>query len=114
MKYILLMNTMKAGSEGLGDWPAAGLQAHIAYMIALNKELHEAGELVGAEGLTFPNEASSFAPGKAASQSRTACSRNPRSFSRVSGSWTSTRPSDAQDTCVVRSDEDGVSNWYAA
>lgn len=56
MKYILMMNTMQAGTEGL-DWPKKALQAHIAYMIAVNKELTASGELAGAEGLTFPDQA---------------------------------------------------------
>ena len=56
MKYILMMNTMQAGTQGL-DWPKKALQAHIAYMIGLNVELTASGELAGAEGLAFPDEA---------------------------------------------------------
>jgi hypothetical protein len=56
MKYILMMNTMQAGTQGL-DWPKKALQAHIAYMIGLNEELTASGELAGAEGLAFPDEA---------------------------------------------------------
>ena len=51
MKYILMMNTMKAGN-GVPGWPKKDLQAHIAFMMGLNKELHERGELVSAEGLS--------------------------------------------------------------
>ena len=40
MKYILMMNTMKAG-HGVPGWPKKDLQAHIAFMMGLNKELHE-------------------------------------------------------------------------
>jgi len=56
MKYILMMNTMKAG-HGVPDWPKKDLQAHIAFMMSLNKELHERGELVSGEGLSFPDQA---------------------------------------------------------
>jgi hypothetical protein len=56
MKYLLLMNTMQAGSEGL-NWPEHALDNHIAYMIELNKGLSAAGHLVDAQGLTFPDQA---------------------------------------------------------
>ena len=56
MKYILMMNTMKAG-HGVPGWPKKDLQVDIAFMIGLNKELHERGELVSAEGLSFPDQA---------------------------------------------------------
>ncbi len=56
MKYILMMNTMRAGTEGL-DWPKQALQAHIGYMIDLNKDLTASGELAAAEGLAFPEQA---------------------------------------------------------
>jgi hypothetical protein len=63
MKYILMMNTMKAG-HGVPSWPKKDLQAHIAFMIGLNKELHERGELVSAEGLSFPDQAKLVHAGK--------------------------------------------------
>ena len=56
MKYILMMNTMRAG-HGIPEWPHKDLQGHIAYMIKLNKELRGSGELVSAEGLSFPDQA---------------------------------------------------------
>ncbi len=56
MKYILMMNTMKAG-HGVPEWPVKDLQAHIAFMMNLNKDLAERGELVSAEGLSFPDQA---------------------------------------------------------
>lgn len=56
MKYILMMNTMKAG-HGVPEWPMKDLQAHIAFMMNLNKGLAERGELVSAEGLSFPDQA---------------------------------------------------------
>ena len=63
MKYILMMNTMKAG-QGVISWPRKDLQAHVAFMMNLNKELREAGELVAAEGLAFPDQAKLVRAGK--------------------------------------------------
>ncbi|MGA7292976.1 MAG: YciI family protein [Terriglobales bacterium] len=63
MKFILMMNTMKAGG-GVPGWPKKDLQAHIGFMIGLNKELHGRGELVSAEGLSFPDQAKLVRAGK--------------------------------------------------
>ena len=63
MKYILMMNTMKTG-HGVPEWPQKDLQAHIGFMIGVNKELHERGELVSAEGLSFPDQAKLVRAGK--------------------------------------------------
>jgi hypothetical protein len=57
VKYLLMMNTMKAGGMGLPNWTQEELMAHITYMMELNKELKSLGELVMAEGLTFPDQA---------------------------------------------------------
>jgi hypothetical protein len=56
MKYILMMNTMRA-EQGVPNWPRGDLRAHIAFMKKLNQDLHESGELVSAEGLSFPDQA---------------------------------------------------------
>jgi hypothetical protein len=56
MKYMLMMNTMKAGGEGFPGWAEKDLQAHIAFMLRIQRELTESGELVSAEGLTFPDQ----------------------------------------------------------
>jgi hypothetical protein len=56
MKYILLMNTMKSG-QGVPNWPPKDFQVHIAFMKNLDKDLRESGELVSAEGLSFPDQA---------------------------------------------------------
>ena len=56
MKYILMMNTMKAG-EGVPGWPKKDLQAHVAFMREFSKDLRDSGELVSAEGLSFPDQA---------------------------------------------------------
>lgn len=63
MKYILMMNTMRAG-QGVPPWPKKELQAHIAFMKDLNKDLRESGELVSAEGLSFPDQAKLVRAGK--------------------------------------------------
>ncbi len=64
MKYILLMNTMKAGDYGMAAWPKEDQQAHLAYWNSLNKELAEAGELVVIHGLAFPDKARLVRAGK--------------------------------------------------
>ena len=63
MKYILMMNTMQTG-HGVPEWPQTDLQAHISFMMRLNKDLRESGELVSAEGLTFPDQAKLVRAGK--------------------------------------------------
>ena len=64
MKYILLMNTMKAGSDGLASWPKKDMEAHIAWWNRLNKELSEAGEFVAVECLTGLDQALEVRAGK--------------------------------------------------
>jgi hypothetical protein len=63
MKYMLMMNTMRAGS-GVPEWPRQDLQAHIAFMMKLAKDLRGSGELVSAEGLSFPDQAKLVRAGK--------------------------------------------------
>jgi len=63
MKYMLMMNTMKAG-QGVPVWPKKDLQAHITFMMKFVKELRESGELVAAEGLAFPDQAKVVRAGK--------------------------------------------------
>jgi len=57
MKYMLMMNTMKAGSTGLSGWSEKDIKTMIGFMMDLDKELRMSGELVFEAGLTFPNEA---------------------------------------------------------
>jgi hypothetical protein len=64
MKYILMMNTMKAGENSITTWPKQDIQAHIGFMIGLNKELSASGELVSAEGLAWPDQARIVRAGK--------------------------------------------------
>jgi hypothetical protein len=53
---------MMHAPRGTGDWDMPGftpddVRAHMEFMHALNRELKEKGELVGAEGLTPPGQA---------------------------------------------------------
>ena len=57
MKYILMMSHRKSGENGIMTWPPEDIKSHIGFMMNLNKSLREAGELVSAEGLAFPDEA---------------------------------------------------------
>jgi hypothetical protein len=67
MKFILMMG-MKTGKEsvskGIMTWPKEDIEAHIGFMIGFNKELKEAGELVSAEGLAWPDQAKLVRAGK--------------------------------------------------
>jgi hypothetical protein len=64
MKYILMMNTMKANCDAFPGWSKADMKAHIAFMMSFVKELKASGELVAAEGLAFPDQAKLVRAGK--------------------------------------------------
>ena len=65
MKYMLMMHAPRGtGDYQVNKWSPEDLQAHIAFMHRLNKELSNAGELVGAEGLAAPGEARVVRAGK--------------------------------------------------
>jgi hypothetical protein len=57
MKYILMMSCPKTGYSTFGAWPKKDIEAHIGFMLGLNKALRESGELVSAEGLADPVQA---------------------------------------------------------
>jgi hypothetical protein len=58
MKFMLMMHAPRGkGDWAVFDWPPEALKAHIDFMMRFNKELGEAGELVGAEGLDMPSQA---------------------------------------------------------
>jgi|SRR5579871_5093883 len=57
MRYMLMMNTMKADTTGLTGWSQKDVKAMVGYMRDLDNGLRASGELVFEEGLTFPNEA---------------------------------------------------------
>ena len=57
MKYILMMTGTKAGVDAYRAWSQSDIQAHFAFLKALNKELSESGELVANEPLAAPEQA---------------------------------------------------------
>lgn len=58
MKYMLMMNTMTVNpSGGFAEMSAGEIDAHIRFMRELNAGLTEAGELVDAQGLSWPDQA---------------------------------------------------------
>jgi hypothetical protein len=60
MKYMLLMQFSANQSTEvppIGTWAAQDIQAHIAFMVAANKKMAEAGEFVDAQGLAMPDTA---------------------------------------------------------
>ena len=57
MKYILLMSGTKAGVERYHVWSKQDIEAHMAVLQRLNKELTESGEFVASQGLAEPGEA---------------------------------------------------------
>jgi len=65
MKYILMMHVPGGkGDYAIMNWPKEAIQAHIKFMIDLNRKLSEAGELAGAEGLSAPSQAKVVRAGK--------------------------------------------------
>jgi hypothetical protein len=57
MKYMLMMNHPGKLPYPIMNWPQSAFKAHIDFMKALNRDLREAGELVGCEGLAGPDQA---------------------------------------------------------
>ena len=57
MKYILLMTGTKAGVDTYRAWSKKDIDAHMAALVALNRELTESGEFVASQGLAAPHEA---------------------------------------------------------
>jgi hypothetical protein len=64
MKYMLMMTATKADFDWYSKWSKEDLQAQFAFMHAFNKELKDAGALVAAEGLAFPDQARIVRAGK--------------------------------------------------
>jgi hypothetical protein len=64
VKFVLMMNMMKAGAAPFPNWTKEEIQAHIGFMIRFSRELGESGELVAAEGLSFPDQAKLVRAGK--------------------------------------------------
>jgi hypothetical protein len=62
---MLMMHAPRGtGDYAVGGWKPEELQAHIAFMHNLNRELTASGELAGAEGLAAPGEAKLVRAGK--------------------------------------------------
>ncbi len=62
---MMAMKTdVESQSKGVMTWPKEDVNAHIQFMIRFSQELREAGELVAAEGLAWPNEAKLVRAGK--------------------------------------------------
>jgi hypothetical protein len=57
MKYILMMNAPKAGFDTYRAWSEKDVQAHLAVLQTINRELTESGEFVATEGLAWPDQA---------------------------------------------------------
>lgn len=65
MRYMLMMHAPRGtGDYQVLGWSPEELNAHIGFMHSLNRELRDAGELVGAEGLAGPGEAKIVRAGK--------------------------------------------------
>jgi hypothetical protein len=59
MKYMLLMQfpLSAARTERMELWPPQDIKAHMEYLRAMRKDLIDAGEMVGTEGLMGPEQA---------------------------------------------------------
>ena len=57
MKYILLMSGSKAWVDTYRAWSPKDIDAHMAVLKSLNRELTESGEFVATQGLAAPHEA---------------------------------------------------------
>jgi hypothetical protein len=58
MRFMLMMHAPRGtGEYQIGSWAPHDFEAHIRFMHDLNRDLTEAGELVGAEGLAPPGQA---------------------------------------------------------
>jgi hypothetical protein len=58
MKFMLMMHAPRGSGEyQTKEWKPEDFRAHIQFMKDLNKGLRDAGELVGAEGLSPPGQA---------------------------------------------------------
>jgi len=64
MKFMLMLNTPRDGYTRYMSWPKEVLEANTAFMIEFSKKLVAAGELVGTEGLSSPQQARLVRAGK--------------------------------------------------
>jgi hypothetical protein len=56
MKYIIMLNSTLGEAQDYASWSPEDIQAQMAHMDAIHRELAERGELVTQECLTLPNE----------------------------------------------------------
>ena len=65
MRYMLMMHAPRGtGDYQINSWSPDDIKAHMNFMHTLNKELQDAGERVGTEGLAAPGEAKVVRAGK--------------------------------------------------
>ena len=65
MRFMLMMNMPHAaGDYKINEWKPEAFNAHIQFMMDLNRELTKAGELVDAQGLAVPAQAKIVRYGK--------------------------------------------------
>jgi hypothetical protein len=57
MKYILLMSGTKSGVDTYHAWSQKDIEANMAVLRGINKDLTESGEFVATQGLAQPGEA---------------------------------------------------------
>ena len=57
MKYILLMTGTKVGVDTYREWTKKDMDAHMAVLVSINRELTESSEFVATQGLAAPHEA---------------------------------------------------------
>ncbi len=57
MKYILLMSGSKTGVDMYHAWSQRDIEAHMAVLQGISKELAKSGEFVATQGLADPGEA---------------------------------------------------------
>jgi hypothetical protein len=57
VKYILLMSGAKAGVDSYHAWSKKDIEAHMAVLVSLSRELTESGEFIATQGLAGPDEA---------------------------------------------------------
>ena len=64
MKYVLMMSVPHGGPYEMGSWPKSDVDAHLAFLSALNRDLRASGELVSIVALTSPDRAKLVRAGK--------------------------------------------------
>jgi len=65
MRFILMMHAPRSsGDYQIANWAPEDFKAHMDFMHRFNRELTEAGELVGGEGLAAPKDARVVRAGK--------------------------------------------------